>query len=289
MNLSRLDLDGAGSPAALVIKILEAEPDLPIPVLLEELCAALDISAIRTLTTEGFAAVLITDAVKSSGIILVAEGHGPARRRFSIAHELGHFLIPTHRAGTAGFQCTTKDLAVSSRTEVDPRLRMEVEANRFASLLLIPPQRLRGKLRQIRQPDITDIVPLASLFAVSKEALARAYVEYSREAVAIIVLRNGVVQRRYRNDRHFPWITVQAGNRVPNASLARAALNPGAVTAPTECDPELWFAERDSRQVEQLTEQVLSQRNGYALLVLHAIMRDEDENEPEDLRPRARF
>jgi len=289
MKLSRLDLDGAGSPAALVLKILEAQPDLPLPVPLEDLCAALDISEIQTLITEGFAAALITDTVKSTGIILVAEGHGPARRRFSIAHELGHFLIPTHRAGPAGFQCTSTDLAAVARREVDPRLRMEIEANRFAALLLIPPPHLRSELRQIRQPDITDIVRLASLFAVSKEALARAYVEHSREAVAIIVLRNGMVQRRYRNDRHFPWIAVQAGSPAPDGSLARVPPNAGAASAPTECDLELWLGERDSRQVEQLTEQVLTQRNGYALLMLHAIMRDEDEKEPEHWSPRARF
>lgn len=279
MKLSRLDLDGAGSPAALVTKILEAEPDLSIPVPLEELCAVLDISAIQNLTTEGFAAALITDAVKSSGIILVADRQSATRRRFSIAHELGHFLIPTHRVGPAGFQCTSSDLAVVARREPNPRLRMEIDANRFAGLLLIPPPHLRSELRQIRQPDITDIVRLANLFAVSKEAMARAYVDYSREAVAIIVLRNGMIQRRYRNDRHFPWIAVQAGSPVPDGSLARIPPNAGAAPARIECDPELWLGERDSRQIEQLTEQVLAQRDGYALLMLHAIMRDEAEND----------
>jgi len=289
MKLTRLDLDGAGSPAALVTKILEAEPDLPIPVPLEELCAALDISAIQDLTTQGFAAALITDVVKSSGMILVAETRSPERRRFSIAHELGHFLIPTHRSGSGGFQCTSGDLGVVARADPNPRVRMEIEANRFASLLLIPPPRLRSELRQIRRPDISDIVSLARLFAVSKEALARAYVENSREAVAMVVLRHGLVQRLYRNDRHFPWIAVKAGSQAPVGSLARLPLRPGTLSNRAECDPELWIGERDSREVEQLTEQVLAQRDGYALLMLHAVMRDEEDDELKRSRSKAPF
>ena len=146
MTLSRLDLDGTGSPAGLVTRILKLQPSMPIPVPLEELCAALDISAIRTLTTEGFEAALITDSVKSQGIILVAEGRSRQRRRFSIAHELGHFLIPTHRADQGGFQCSSRDLVIAKSASADTRTRIEIEANRFASLLLVPPPKLRADL-----------------------------------------------------------------------------------------------------------------------------------------------
>lgn len=96
MTISRLDLDGAGSPSALVTRILQLEPNLPIPVPVEELCGQLDISSITDLETDGFEAALVTDDCKSQGAILVAKDRSRQRRRFSIAHELGHFLIPAH-------------------------------------------------------------------------------------------------------------------------------------------------------------------------------------------------
>ena len=81
MNISRLDLDGVGSPTALVARIFEMEPGLPIPVPIEELCTLLDIVSIQNLATQGFEAALVTDRTKSSGAILVAKDRPRQRRR----------------------------------------------------------------------------------------------------------------------------------------------------------------------------------------------------------------
>jgi hypothetical protein len=43
LTISRLNLDGAGSPAALVTRILQLEPALAIPVPIEQLCWQFDI------------------------------------------------------------------------------------------------------------------------------------------------------------------------------------------------------------------------------------------------------
>src|ERR1044071_9932445 len=108
MPVSRLDLDGkgAGSPDGLVLKILNAEPDLTFPIPIERLCRDLDIERIEDFNTEEFEGGLITDTDRSKGVILARPGH-PFRRRFTIAHELGHFLIPTHMPDTPGrFLCS---------------------------------------------------------------------------------------------------------------------------------------------------------------------------------------
>lgn len=220
MTLSRLDLDGTGSPAGLVTRILKLEPSLQIPVPLEDLCAALDITAIQTLTTEGFEAALITDAVKSQGIILVAEGRRRQRRRFSIAHELGHFLIPTHRAGPVGFQCAPRDLAQGRPASDDARVRMEFEANQFAGLLLVPPPKLRAELGKADAPDLEQMVLLARKFDVSKEVMARAYVEHSHATIAVVIARHGTVVRSLRRQKDTPWLAVQLGKKLPSGSVA---------------------------------------------------------------------
>lgn len=97
MRICRLDLDGLGSPAALAARIHELEPQLSSRVPVDQLCLQLDIQSIGALETDGFEAAIIMDELKASGAILVAKGRSEERRRYSIAHELGHFLIPAHR------------------------------------------------------------------------------------------------------------------------------------------------------------------------------------------------
>src|SRR6266850_3106359 len=84
MQISRMDLADKGSPEGIVLAILKAEPNLPIPVPIEELCRRLDIMEIQALTTEGFEGGLLTDRERSSGIILVKNGVSRQRRRFTL-------------------------------------------------------------------------------------------------------------------------------------------------------------------------------------------------------------
>ena len=132
----------------------------------------------------------MTDVLKASGAILVAGNRSRQRRRFSIAHELGHLLIPLHLPPTDGpLLCSATHLSMHNVKHADRRQRMEAEANRFAALLLMPPPTLRAALLQIRSLSLSNIVRLAASFDVSKEAMARACVDYSREAIAVIVAR----------------------------------------------------------------------------------------------------
>jgi Zn-dependent peptidase ImmA (M78 family) len=112
MKVTRLDLDGTGSPMGLVTRILRIEKDLPIPVPIEQLARQLDIEDIAPLETEGFEGGLLTDENRSTGIILVNQAAGGGRRRFTIGHELGHFLILSHKPVEVGkFLCSRKDMA----------------------------------------------------------------------------------------------------------------------------------------------------------------------------------
>jgi Zn-dependent peptidase ImmA (M78 family) len=263
-----------------VTRIFQLEPNLPIPVPIEQLCQQLDITSIGDLDTDGFEAALVTDELKSRGAILVAKGRSRQRRRFSIAHELGHFLIPAHlpQAGQPSL-CSAEQLRAADQRDHDRGRRMEAEANRFAALLLMPPPVLRAELQKIRRPDVGDIVRLAELFDVSKDALARAYADYTREAVAIIVIHKGRIARSYRNEKNFPWLAVSRGQSVPAESIYHAGQPRAAPPPAEECDADLWLGEAEARRVASMTEQVLHQQNGFALLMLHAHLVDEDDEE----------
>ena len=63
----------------------------------EELAAAVNIVELRELDADGFEGALTTDPNKNKGAILYKAGARKERRRFTIAHELGHFLMPSHK------------------------------------------------------------------------------------------------------------------------------------------------------------------------------------------------
>ena len=268
MTLSRLDLDGFGSPLDLAKRIHEVAPDLAPDFDIAELCAKLDIHAITEIETGAFEAALLMDERKAEGSILLAKGRSVNRRRFSIGHELGHFLIPTHlpRPGQP-MNCSQDDLRHTDTEAHDRHKQIEAEANRFAAALLMPPARVRKALISL-EPNLREIVQLAQTFAVSREAMARSYVEAHRATIAVMVLCNNRLLRVYRRLDHFPWIAATIGQPVPSTSLAAITLPPGEFSDIEECDADTWFDSRAAARIEVVTEQVFGQNGGYVMVLL---------------------
>lgn len=281
MAACRMDLADVGSPEAIIKLILAAEPELPLPVPIEELCHKLDITAIQDLKTDGFEGGLITDTDRSEGIILVKNGL-ETRRRFTIAHELGHFLMPSHVPDQPGrFLCKSSDLHRLAAKEGDRRQRMEFEANRFASLLLMPPPMIRQAMRDFREPDLQHIPPLARQFNVSREAMARAYAQYHGEPVAIIMTHNSTILRNYRNIA-FPFIVCANNSPVPAGSLYHRGPHELSIASDfAACIPDHWIEVRRGERAPTLYEQVYPQRDGYGLLLLHLERANEREEEED--------
>ena len=277
--ITRLDLDGkgAGSPEGLVSRILKAEPSLCVPVPIEELCGKLDISSIEYEELEGLEGALITTAERESGIILVTETSHRFRQRFTIGHELGHFLIPTHKPNSDGrFLCSQADMLLQHTDEKNKRTKMEVEANRFSSLLLMPPPLLRPRLKG--DPNLNQLVKLASEFEVSKEAMARAYAFCHIELLAFVVTHNGIVRRIYRHPS-FPYVAVDVGVPAPTRSGVTSA---GRVTDLRECLPDHWIRVERGRPAPKLYEQIIAQRNDYSMTMLW-LEKAEDNSDDEVL------
>jgi Zn-dependent peptidase ImmA (M78 family) len=263
--ISRLDLDGkgAGSPEGLILRILKAEPSLSIPVPVEKLCSKLDISSIEYEALEGLEGALITTPERGSGIIIVKETSHRFRQRFTIGHELGHFLIPTHMPNSDGrFLCSRADMLLQHEDEKDKRTKMEVEANRFSSLLLIPPPLLRPRLKG--DPNLNMLVKLASEFEVSKEAMARAYALCHTELLAFVVTHRGIVRRIYRHPS-FPYIAVDVGKHAPTYSGVTSV---GVVTDVKECLPDHWIRVERGRPAPKLYQQIIGQRNNCSMIML---------------------
>ena len=106
-------------------------------------------------------------------IIGVNSLHHPNRQRFTIAHEIGHLVL--HRDEIIDSVHVDKKFPVMMRDQnsASGTERMEIEANQFASELLMPSFLLTVMLKE-NSFDIDDEEPLKQLarkFRVSKQAL----------------------------------------------------------------------------------------------------------------------
>lgn len=106
-------------------------------------------------------------------IIGVNSRHHNHRKRFTIAHELGHFILhkgnPVHIDRT--FRVNFRDKNSSLANNID-----EIEANAFAAALLMPEKKVKQvvnkKLREgIDIEDSEELQNIADMFQVSKQAL----------------------------------------------------------------------------------------------------------------------
>jgi Zn-dependent peptidase ImmA (M78 family) len=111
--------------------------------------------------------------MKDAAIIVVNSLHHVNRQRFTVAHELGHFELHMKDIGSEvhvdkKFLAFARDANSSSGVD-----RKEVEANRFASELLVPQHMLERELggRLVDLENEVLIVNLADRFEVSRQMM----------------------------------------------------------------------------------------------------------------------
>lgn len=109
-------------------------------------------------------------------LIAVEAGHHPHRQRFSIAHEVGHFVLHYRQdqQSPALFRCSDGDMEISgvSAANTGPRwlyVKREAEANQFAAELLMPETAVRAMYRVSGG----QTGKLAAHFDVSAQAMER--------------------------------------------------------------------------------------------------------------------
>jgi Zn-dependent peptidase ImmA (M78 family) len=284
--VTRRDLDGTGSPEGLVTRILKAEPALKYPVPIESLAHQLGIIEIGELETDAFEGCLYALEDKQKGFILLNKASKGGRRRFTIGHELGHLCIPAHRPIKADrFLCSREDLRTWTASEQDAYARMEVEANRFSALLLMPPPLLRPYLARLGDPDLGHVLQIHEDFEVSKDAAARAFAQYNDAPIAVAVVHDGIVQRVYRHPK-FPKMSVQTKEKVPEGSRYwRSAATGRNPTELGEVAAGQWLESEWGKRLPELYEQILRQQMGYALVMLWPELAEEDdEYDPDENR-----
>ena len=275
--LDRMEIEESGAePSRLAAAIHAQLPKLNGSVPVHAIAAALDITEIREAFITSFEGALVMTPDRGKGSIVVNARSAFQRRRFTIAHELGHFLNIWHTPinPDGGFTCRTQDLSQFWSTgslERDRHRVQEAEANRFAIELLAPRSMLRRFLKGI--PDLAQIVRIATTLDLSREASARRYIELHEEPLALVFSKAGVVRYINRNDA-FPYIKLSWGDILPSLPTL---LDGTSITDHEQADPRDWGLRPNG---SDLVVQTLFQENGFTMTLLAL---DRSETQTDDI------
>lgn len=271
-----MDLADCGSPETLVGVILRHHPDLPRRVPVEEIAASVGIVEIKDREMDGFEGALVANPQKTQGAIAVKQGTHRRRRRYTIGHELGHFLIPSHGAQ---MQCTSADMR--ERRWDNPVRKREHEANRFSAGLLMPKPVFTKDVDSLGTADVTHVKKLSDLYDVSLEATANRYADLSPDMCAFVFAKDGKV-RYTRPSRSMPELGVRPGDSLPESSVAARLKTVGTPSGWEELAGGVWLKTEWGTKSPQVLEQTIVQANGYRATLLYVEESEVEERDEEE-------
>lgn len=183
---------------------------------------------------EGCEGVLIRARGVPRGIIAVKRNiRSEGRKRFTVAHEIGHYVLPGHDDG--GSICGPADIEGWK----DRSNSKEREADDFAAELLIPTVVVKVHLAT-RAPSLSAIEAVASECATSLSASAWKYCDLTSEQCAIVWSEHGKVSWSRRSPE-FPFF-IGKGQSIEQASYASNCFNGEKVpAAPEPVSADAWI------------------------------------------------
>ncbi len=189
------------------------------------------------------------------------------RRRFAIAHELGH--LEMHKRDSALTLCTSEDIERPRwGSERDSARIREAEANEFASHLLIP-DGFATPLTKGRPPTLGVVNELRDTFDVSLTAAALAYMRICNEACAVVFSRDNRIQWFTRSrdlEQLGLWI---APGPLDDYTLAADFFRGRPIQPiPGRVDATSWFAPGRYRQDAMIKEHSVAMPRYGAVLTL---------------------
>lgn len=287
MQLDRSALADITRPREMAVEIHRQLGDVVLPVPIAEIALANGADEIKDVGAERFEGALLTWPDKHSGTILVREGMMLGRRRFTIAHELGHLYLHWHRAPGVGFQCFQGDMWAAQDGKAASRADMEGQANDFAVEMLLPEKHFCADLKKLTEPGLEHVADLAKTYGTSMAATLRRFIGVHGDPMAMVLSKDGQFQYCLRQSG-FPFIALEKG--MPVHRKCHTSMFEGVereCSGTDSIEPALWV-NAPLRHGQEMYEQVMVQGSGYRLTLLSigGTDDDEDEDEEEDRTPR---
>lgn len=216
-------------------------------------------------------------SISGARIILNKNIGSQGRKNFTLAHEIGHYSIPTHRGD---YKCLAKHLDPFGKNPPE-----ETEANKFASELLLPESLFKPLVHQFK-PDFEDLSDLAVICNTSLTATTLKYVSLTAECCALIASHNNIIEWSWKS----PSFTFYILKGVPAArgTLTASYMHEIVPKAPAsqKTDAGLWIEGKGVSQKTELFEScVPAPKYGHVLTLLWLLDSfGEDDEETHEYR-----
>lgn len=216
---------------------------------------------VKEVDSSGFDGVLVRAQEGSKGIIGVKRSiREESRKRFTIAHEIGHYVIPRHKNAIG-------PCASGAIENWDSHLdSLEVEANEFAAEFLLPKLLVHSLLRP-HEPSMKNIRQVAEQFETSLTSTIYRFLSLTDLACVLVWSENGNASW-YRRSPGFPFYLPKS--EIPHVKSFAGLLFAGK-SAPDDfapVPPELWLNAQDAERVKLLLEHSIYLRNYNAVVTL---------------------
>ncbi|MBI5662738.1 MAG: ImmA/IrrE family metallo-endopeptidase [Ignavibacterium album] len=169
------------------------------------------------------------------GLILINKSiNNEGLKRFTIAHEMGHYLINKYSSQNKhGWTIDSFGDYISNRNH-------ETEADHFAAELLMHKPWFSKFIKNI--PVCLDLIKqISAEFNVSLTAAALRYAEIGQYPIAVIMSKDAAVQWSFLNE-YFPCKYLPGGSRVPKESNAWDFFNGKEMSEDEDLIPaKSWF------------------------------------------------
>lgn len=179
-------------------------------------------------------------------IIAVNSGSIHTRKRFSVAHEIGHWHLHRNKL----LLCTAKDIGGFTGNALDP----ERQADDFASDLILPGYLFEPLVRRVRALTVQALDELANTFDASRTATLLKAVKANR--FPVVMVRDGLDGRRWFWASRLVSPRWRVRDSLDPDSFAHEVLHAGEAESgiPRKVGADAWFEFRGC-QDEEVKEQ----------------------------------
>jgi Zn-dependent peptidase ImmA (M78 family) len=224
---------------------------------LEELATAEDLPVYYDDYEEAFDGMLLYDNKDFHIHINHTKGNQPnsKRGRFTLAHELGHYFIDEHRLGLKSGSLKPH----GSLTELKDKDLIELEADYFASCLLMPESKFKPRSGLTKKFSLATITDLSHSFQASIVSTVIRFSEVGTHEIMAVFSRNNIVEwyARCKDFPQWPFRFKVHGTLPPTTVAGEFYTKNSKYTGIEKVGADDWFFpfENDERADRQMYEQ----------------------------------